>query len=47
LVRDLVSRANRSGYGGIQFNAVVDTNIPAVRLNESEGLSPSGQPPTP
>ncbi|MEU2616123.1 GNAT family N-acetyltransferase [Micromonospora sp. NPDC007271] len=42
LVRDLVTWATRSGYAGIQFNAVVDTNITAIRLYESEGLTTLG-----
>lgn len=47
LVRDMVSWATRSGYAGIQFNAVVDTNISAVRLYESEGFITLGTAPAP
>ncbi len=32
LADDMVSWARREGYRGIQFNAVVETNEPAVRL---------------
>jgi len=38
LVREMISWARRSGYAGIQFNAVVETNTAAVRLYESEGF---------
>ena len=45
LVRDLVAWASRSGYAGIQFNAVVDTNIAAIQLYESEGFNTLGTAP--
>ncbi|NES31178.1 GNAT family N-acetyltransferase [Micromonospora terminaliae] len=45
LVRDLIAWATRSGYAGIQFNAVVDTNVAAVRLYESEGFTTLGTAP--
>src|SRR3954471_6658508 len=38
LVREMINWATRSGYVGIQFNAVVETNTAAVRLYESEGF---------
>lgn len=45
LVRDMINWATRSGYAGIQFNAVVDTNTAAVRLYESEGFITLGTAP--
>lgn len=45
LVRDLVEWATRSGFAGIQFNAVVDTNLAAIRLYESEGFTTLGTAP--
>ena len=45
LVQDMVNWAARSGYVGIQFNAVVETNIAAVRLYESEGFVTIGTVP--
>ena len=38
LVRDSIARARELGYRGIQFNLVVETNVGAVRLYESEGF---------
>ncbi|GAA0245964.1 GNAT family N-acetyltransferase [Cryptosporangium japonicum] len=38
LVREMIRWAQGSGYAGIQFNAVVETNTAAVRLYESEGF---------
>ncbi len=38
LVKDCIARAKKLGFKILQFNAVVETNIPARRLYESLGF---------
>ena len=45
LTIDMISWARRSGFAAIQFNAVVDTNMAAVRLYESLGFVTLGTAP--
>jgi L-amino acid N-acyltransferase YncA len=45
LVHDMINWATRSNYAGIQFNAVVDTNVAAIQLYESEGFTTLGKAP--
>lgn len=42
LVTHCLEEAKRSGFGILQFNAVVKTNIPARRLYEKLGFVPLG-----
>ncbi|WP_037359246.1 GNAT family N-acetyltransferase [Amycolatopsis orientalis] len=42
---DLVGWARRTGFAAIQFNAVVETNAPAIRLYESLGFVTLGVAP--
>jgi GNAT superfamily N-acetyltransferase len=45
LVEDSLGWARAEGYRGMQFNAVVETNAPAVRLYESLGFEVIGTVP--
>jgi GNAT superfamily N-acetyltransferase len=45
LTIDMIGWARRSGFGAIQFNAVVDTNTAAVLLYESLGFVTLGAAP--
>ncbi|MDS0135636.1 MULTISPECIES: GNAT family N-acetyltransferase [unclassified Amycolatopsis] len=45
LTTDLIAWARRSGFAAIQFNAVVDVNVAAVRLYESLGFVTLGTAP--
>lgn len=45
LVVDLIAWARRTGFAAIQFNAVVETNVHAVRLYESLGFVTLGVAP--
>jgi L-amino acid N-acyltransferase YncA len=45
LTADMIIWARRSGFAAIQFNAVVDTNMAAVRLYESLGFVTLGTAP--
>ncbi|MGX7828829.1 GNAT family N-acetyltransferase [Actinokineospora sp. 24-640] len=45
LTEDLVGWAQRSGFAAVQFNAVVETNVAAVRLYESLGFVTLGTAP--
>ncbi len=45
LTTDLVGWARRSGFAAIQFNAVVDVNVAAIRLYESLGFVTLGTAP--
>ncbi|SDG26081.1 L-amino acid N-acyltransferase YncA [Lentzea fradiae] len=45
LTTDLVGWARGSGFAAVQFNAVVDTNVAAVRLYESLGFVTLGVAP--
>ena len=45
LVRDMIDWAGRTGFAAIQFNAVVETNAPAVGLYRSEGFTIIGTAP--
>ncbi len=45
LVTDLIGWARRSGFAAIQFNAVVDVNVAAIRLYESLGFVTLGTAP--
>ncbi|MET8849142.1 GNAT family N-acetyltransferase [Amycolatopsis sp. NPDC004625] len=45
LTTDLIAWARRSGFAAIQFNAVVDVNLPAIRLYESLGFVTLGTAP--
>lgn len=45
LVRDMITWATKRGYTGIQFNAVVASNVAAIRLYESEGFRIIGAAP--
>jgi GNAT superfamily N-acetyltransferase len=38
LARDMIDWHRRQGYAGIQFNAVVETNMAAVRLWQDLGF---------
>ncbi|MEV6832256.1 GNAT family N-acetyltransferase [Amycolatopsis sp. NPDC051102] len=45
LAADLVAWARRSGFAAIQFNAVVEVNVAAIRLYESLGFVTLGTAP--
>ncbi|MEV6446804.1 GNAT family N-acetyltransferase [Amycolatopsis sp. NPDC051716] len=45
LTTDLIGWARRSGFAAIQFNAVVDVNVAAIRLYESLGFVTLGTAP--
>ncbi|NUT48653.1 MAG: GNAT family N-acetyltransferase [Saccharothrix sp.] len=45
LVVEMIAWARRQGFAAIQFNAVVDTNISAIRLYESLGFVTLGVAP--
>lgn len=45
LVEDMIAWAREMGYAAIQFNAVVESNTPAVRLYESLGFVTLGTAP--
>ena len=45
LVRDVLARARRDGYAGMQFNAVAASNEHAVALYEREGFAIVGTVP--
>lgn len=45
LATDLIGWARRSGFAAIQFNAVVEVNVPAIRLYESLGFVTLGTAP--
>ncbi|MEU0532048.1 GNAT family N-acetyltransferase [Amycolatopsis tolypomycina] len=45
LTTDMIDWARRSGFAAIQFNAVVDVNVAAVRLYESLGFVTLGTAP--
>jgi GNAT superfamily N-acetyltransferase len=45
LSRDVIDWARESGFAAVQFNAVVETNAPAVRLYESLGFRILGTAP--
>ncbi|MBB2499273.1 GNAT family N-acetyltransferase [Amycolatopsis echigonensis] len=45
LAVDLIAWARRSGFAAIQFNAVVETNVHAIRLYESLGFVTLGVAP--
>ncbi|NNC12389.1 GNAT family N-acetyltransferase [Planctomonas sp. JC2975] len=45
LVRDMIHWAEERGFAGIQFNAVVRTNVSAIRLYTSEGFRIIGSAP--
>ncbi|SFP41267.1 GNAT family N-acetyltransferase [Amycolatopsis rubida] len=45
LVADLIAWARRTGFAAIQFNAVVETNVHAIRLYESVGFVTLGVAP--
>ncbi|TDW80969.1 MULTISPECIES: GNAT family N-acetyltransferase [Kribbella] len=45
LCEDMIAWAGRSGFRSIQFNAVVETNEPAVRLWQSLGFRIAGTVP--
>uniref|UniRef100_UPI000E26A065 GNAT family N-acetyltransferase n=1 Tax=Amycolatopsis circi TaxID=871959 RepID=UPI000E26A065 len=45
LVVDLIAWARRAGFAAIQFNAVVETNVHAIRLYESLGFVTLGVAP--
>ena len=42
LVRHCMAQAKAQGFGILQFNAVVRTNLPALRLYEKLGFVPLG-----
>ncbi|MFB9684956.1 GNAT family N-acetyltransferase [Amycolatopsis plumensis] len=45
LTTDLIEWARRSGFAAIQFNAVVEVNVAAIRLYESLGFVTLGTAP--
>jgi GNAT superfamily N-acetyltransferase len=45
LCEDMIAWAGRSGFRSIQFNAVVETNEPAVHLWQSLGFRIAGTVP--
>lgn len=45
LVKDMVDWATSSGFAGVQYNAVVETNTSAVQLYLSEGFTILGTAP--
>ena len=45
LTTDLIGWARRSGFAAIQFNAVVEVNVAAIRLYESLGFVTLGTAP--
>jgi len=45
LATDLITWARRSGFAAVQFNAVVETNVNAIRLYESLGFVTLGVAP--
>lgn len=45
LTREMIGWTSREGFVAVQFNAVVSTNVAAVRLYESEGFRVIGAAP--